>query len=114
MPVNQKISARSVLILADSCFYDRGILQGRESSRHVRSDPFPHHRRNNPGLRVRIDSLPVPLERRREVWGRIVQAISPDVLNKMVQVAALVEMPTLAHEILHGQIRGRVVVDVNA
>ncbi|MGZ3639699.1 MAG: zinc-binding dehydrogenase, partial [Ktedonobacterales bacterium] len=63
---------------------------------------------------IGIDSLPVPLERRREVWSRIVQAISPDVLNKMVQVAALIEMPTLAHEILHGQIRGRVVVDVNA
>src|SRR6266850_3383710 len=29
MPVNQKISARSVLILADASFYDRGILQGR-------------------------------------------------------------------------------------
>lgn len=63
---------------------------------------------------IGIDSLPVPLERRREVWSRIVQAISPDVLDKMVHVAALVEMPTLAHEILHGQIRGRVVVDVNA
>src|SRR6266403_625368 len=57
MPVNQKISARSVLILADSRFHDRGILQGRESPRHVRSNPFPQHRRNNPGLRVRINTF---------------------------------------------------------
>src|SRR5882724_1487519 len=61
MPVNQKISARSVLILADASFHDRGILQGRESQRHVRSNPFPHHRRNNPGLRVWIDSPPMPV-----------------------------------------------------
>src|SRR5882724_25153 len=61
MPVNQKISARSVLILADSRFYDRGVLQGREPQRHVRSGPFPRYRRNNPGLRVRIDPLAMPV-----------------------------------------------------
>lgn len=63
---------------------------------------------------IGIDSLPVPLERRRAVWSRIAQTLSPTVLNKMVRVAALVEMPSLAHQILQGQIRGRVVVDVNA
>lgn len=63
---------------------------------------------------IGIDSLPVPLERRRVVWKRITQVLSPDVLNKMMRVATLVEMPTLAHQILQGQIRGRVVVDVNS
>src|SRR6266436_7838241 len=63
MPVNQKISARSVLILADSCFHDRGILQGRESQRHIRSNPFPHHRVNYPGLHVWIDAIAMPVIR---------------------------------------------------
>lgn len=63
---------------------------------------------------IGIDSLPVPLERRREVWSKIAQTMSPVMLNKMVHIASLVEMPTLAHEILRGQIRGRVVIDVNA
>ena len=63
---------------------------------------------------IGIDSLPVPLERRRVVWNRITQVLSPDVLDKMMHVATLVEMPTLAHQILQGQIRGRVVVDVNS
>lgn len=63
---------------------------------------------------IGIDSLPVPLERRRQVWNRITQILSPDILNKMMHVATLVEMPTLAHQILQGQIQGRVVVDVNA
>lgn len=63
---------------------------------------------------VGIDSLPVPLERRREAWNRIARTLPLDMLDRMLQVAGLVEMPTLAHEILQGQVQGRIVVDVNS
>jgi acrylyl-CoA reductase (NADPH) len=61
-----------------------------------------------------IDSLPTPIERRRVVWERLAQLVSMEKLDRMMTVVRLAETPALAREILAGQTRGRVVVDVNA
>src|SRR6266436_3020290 len=59
MPVDQKIPVRTVFVLAHTRFDNRRILQCRESPRHVLSHHLRHLRRNNPRLRVRINSLPM-------------------------------------------------------
>ena len=62
-----------------------------------------------------IDSLPVPLEQRRQVWARLVRELPAETIERiMSRVAPLAEVPALADEILAGRIRGRVVIDVNA
>ncbi len=61
-----------------------------------------------------IDSVMRPYPDRVEAWQRIATDLPMEKLNSMVQSATLAELPQLGKEILAGQVRGRVVVDVNA
>ncbi len=63
---------------------------------------------------VGIDSVMCPAVRRREAWGRLAEELDPALLATMTQVVPLDELPALAEAITQGQVRGRVVVDVNA
>lgn len=59
-----------------------------------------------------IDSVQCPTPRREQAWTRLARDLSSDLLDKLTTVVALDEIPRLADEILQGQVRGRVVVDV--
>ncbi|WP_322864869.1 oxidoreductase (plasmid) [Aquicoccus sp. G2-2] len=61
-----------------------------------------------------VDSVMQPYERRVEAWKRIVLNLPMDKLEAMVQPATLADLPGLGRDILKGQIKGRVAVDVNA
>jgi acrylyl-CoA reductase (NADPH) len=61
-----------------------------------------------------IDSVVCPSERRRTAWKRLARDLPKDTLDKIIQVVPLAAVPALSQKILQGQIRGRVVVDVNA
>lgn len=61
-----------------------------------------------------IDSVMQPYENRLEAWRRIATDLPLDLLDSMVVPATLDDLPRLGAEILKGQVRGRVVVDVNA
>ncbi len=61
-----------------------------------------------------IDSVRCIAERRREAWGRLAREAPLDKLDALTQVAPLGEVLALGRQILKGQVRGRVVVDVNA
>jgi acrylyl-CoA reductase (NADPH) len=60
-----------------------------------------------------IDSVMCPMPRRIEAWHRLQSDLPLDLLDAMTIKARLDEVPRLAAEILKGQVRGRVVVDVN-
>lgn len=61
-----------------------------------------------------IDSVMQPIPNRERAWARIAKDLPMDKLEAMIQPATLEDLPLLAGEILKGQVRGRVVVDVNA
>ncbi len=61
-----------------------------------------------------IDSVMQPFEARKAAWDRIAVDLPMDVLQPMVHPATLSDLPELGGAILKGQVRGRVVVDVNA
>lgn len=61
-----------------------------------------------------IDSVMRPYEDRVEAWKRIASDLPIEKLQGMVQPATLSDLPQLGKDILAGQVRGRVVVDVNA
>jgi len=61
-----------------------------------------------------IDSVMQPYENRLRAWNRIAQDLPMDKLEAMIQPATLGDLPQLGRDILSGQVRGRVVVDVNA
>lgn len=60
-----------------------------------------------------IDSVMQPYENRMRAWERIAQDLPMDKLESMIQQATLNDLPTLGRDILKGQVKGRVVVDVN-
>ena len=60
-----------------------------------------------------IDSVMCPMPRRLEAWNRLQSDLPLDQLEAIMVNARLDEVPRLATEILKGQVRGRVVVDVN-
>ncbi|MGG7645843.1 MDR family oxidoreductase [Rhodovulum sp. YNF3179] len=61
-----------------------------------------------------IDSVMRPYEDRLRAWTRIGSDLPMDKLEAMVQPATLSDLPALGKDILKGQVKGRVVVDVNA
>ncbi|MEO0619642.1 MAG: MDR family oxidoreductase [Pseudomonadota bacterium] len=61
-----------------------------------------------------IDSVMQPFENRERAWARIVKDLPMDKLEAMVEPATLDDLPKLGKAILKGQVKGRVVVDVNA
>ena len=60
-----------------------------------------------------IDSVMKPYEDRVQAWTRIAQDLPIEKLESMIQTVSLNEVPNLGKEILKGQVKGRIVVDVN-
>ena len=61
-----------------------------------------------------IDSVMQPFENRQRAWQRVASDLPMDKLESMIEMATLSDLPKLGTDILKGQTRGRVVVDVNA
>jgi acrylyl-CoA reductase (NADPH) len=61
-----------------------------------------------------IDSVMQPYANRVRAWERIAADLPMDKLEAMIQPATLGDLPGLGRAILKGQVKGRVVVDVNA
>ncbi len=61
-----------------------------------------------------IDSVMCPQPRRALAWQRLCRDLPLDRLEQMVVPATLADLPRLAAAIVKGDVRGRIVVDVNA
>ncbi len=61
-----------------------------------------------------VESAICPFEKRRTAWQRLASDLPMEKLDAMMSDASLEDLPRLADDILKGQVRGRVVVDVNA
>ncbi len=63
---------------------------------------------------VGVNSVYEPFERRKLAWDRLAADLDPDKLAAITDVVGLSDSIKVADQILAGQVRGRVVVDVNA
>jgi len=61
-----------------------------------------------------IDSVMQPYDNRLRAWEHIAKDLPMDKLEAMIHPATLSDLPALGKDILKGQVKGRVVVDVNA
>ena len=61
-----------------------------------------------------IDSVMQPYDNRLRAWERIANDLPMDKLEAMIHPATLGDLPALGKDILKGQVKGRVVVDVNS
>jgi acrylyl-CoA reductase (NADPH) len=60
-----------------------------------------------------IDSVLCPPGRRQTAWERLARDLPLAKLDAMTETVPLSALPGLAEHILHGEVRGRLVVDVN-
>jgi acrylyl-CoA reductase (NADPH) len=61
-----------------------------------------------------VDSVMAPRERRERAWRRLAELVDRDLLRTIYEVRPMSQVPALADALLAGQVRGRVVIDVNA
>jgi acrylyl-CoA reductase (NADPH) len=61
---------------------------------------------------IGIDSVRAPQDERAKVWSRLATDLPLQVLDSMTEVKPLSDIVALGEQILSGQIRGRVVIDV--
>lgn len=61
-----------------------------------------------------IDSVQQPYDNRVRAWQRITQDLPTEMLDAAMGICALDDLPARAKDILKGQVRGRLVVDLNA
>lgn len=62
---------------------------------------------------VGIDSTRQPFAGRRRAWQRLATDLDKSKLDAITQIATLSEVPELGRAILNGELRGRIVIDVN-
>ena len=60
-----------------------------------------------------VDSVMAPTARRTQAWERLAREISPELLARNTETIGLGDAVATAERLLAGQVRGRVVVDVN-
>jgi len=60
-----------------------------------------------------VDSVSCPVARRKQAWNRLVRDLPADAIGEIGQTIGLQELPEMAAKIVAGQVRGRVMVDVN-
>jgi putative YhdH/YhfP family quinone oxidoreductase len=61
-----------------------------------------------------IDSVPTPIERRRQVWGHLAGDLEPAGLDAITTRGSLSDVGTHLDAVRSGSQRGRVIIDVNA
>ena len=61
-----------------------------------------------------IDSVMCPREERIEAWRRLARDLPLDKLDALTQTVPLAEVPAWAPQILKGEVRGRIVIDLAA
>jgi len=62
---------------------------------------------------IGIDSVTCPAARRRTAWERLARELPVDLLDRISRVEPLSRVKELCDEIVAGQVRGRIVIDVN-
>jgi len=61
-----------------------------------------------------VDSVNAPVAKREEAWKRLATTLKAETFEKVVEKITLSEAIDVAGKLLKGEVRGRVVVDVNA
>ena len=61
-----------------------------------------------------VDSVMAPYARRAQAWERLARELPADVVEANTETIKLADAPAVAAKLLQGQVRGRVLVDVNA
>jgi acrylyl-CoA reductase (NADPH) len=59
-----------------------------------------------------IDSVMAPLAKRQRAWDRLARDLDPALLERMIEEVPLSAALEKAHQLMAGQVRGRIVVKI--
>jgi acrylyl-CoA reductase (NADPH) len=99
-------------ILSSTASYGAVAACGLAGGASLKMTVFPFILRNVSLLGISSVVSPKPL--RIEAWVRLASILKPNDLTSVTRIKPLTRYRELADEILAGQVRGRVVIDVNA
>lgn len=96
--------------LAQTCYGSAVAACGLAGGPDLPATVLPHILRSV--ALIGVDSVMAPPARREEAWGLLAESLDPKALGSMTRVEPLSRLPELADEILAGQVRGRVVIEI--
>jgi acrylyl-CoA reductase (NADPH) len=83
---------------------------GNAGGHHLNTTVFPFILR---GVQLLgIDSAWCPAERRRGAWARLTRDLAPALIESLTEVISLADVPRACAAIVAGQVRGRIVVEL--
>lgn len=101
-----------VNLLAQTMWGGAVAACGLAGSADLPGTVLPHILRNV--ALIGVDSVMAPRDRRETAWARLARDLDRDALKTMYEVQPFDALPDLADRILAGQIRGRVVIDIDS
>jgi acrylyl-CoA reductase (NADPH) len=103
-------SGTLVNVLSQTCYGGAVAACGLAGGADLPGTVLPHILRGVALLG--IDSVMAPIDKRQRAWARLARDLDAGVLAGMTSVEPMSRLPELSTQILEGQTRGRVVIDV--
>ena len=103
-------SGTLVNVLSQTCYGGAVAACGLAGGADLPGTVLPHILRGVALLG--IDSVMAPIDKRQRAWARLARDLDAGVLASMTSVEPMSRLPELSTQILEGQTRGRVVIDV--
>jgi acrylyl-CoA reductase (NADPH) len=99
-------------VLRSTAYWGAVAACGNAGGAQLNTTVFPFILR---GVRLLgVESVLCPPQRRQAAWERLARDLQPAILDELTQVVSLARIPELSRQIIAGQVRGRVVVDLGA
>jgi acrylyl-CoA reductase (NADPH) len=99
-------------VLRSTAYWGAVAACGNAGGAQLNTTVFPFILR---GVRLLgVESVLCPPQRRQAAWERLARDLQPAILDELTQVVSLTHIPELSRQIIAGQVRGRVVVDLGA
>jgi acrylyl-CoA reductase (NADPH) len=99
-------------ILSQTRYYGCVAACGLAGGHELKSTVFPFILR---GITLQgVESPMCPNPRRQQAWDRLAADLPKEKLDLIMSTAGLSEIQQVASQIVNGQVRGRIVIDVNA
>lgn len=97
-------------VLAQTCYDSAVAACGLAGGPDLPATVLPHILRSV--ALIGVDSVMAPPTKRDDAWTLLAESLDPKALASMTRVEPLSRLPELADEILAGQVRGRVVIEI--
>jgi acrylyl-CoA reductase (NADPH) len=99
-------------VLSEMSYYGTVAACGLAGNHSLHTTVYPFILR---GIKlVGIDSNTCPADERTQAWNRLSELLPAELLDQLTEVHGLRDVPALSEKILSGDVKGRIVIDVQS